>query len=206
MSAVFYETKDNAHGLPHDPFKAIVSPRPIGWIGTRGRDGSVNLAPYSYFNAISDHPKTVMFSSSGRKDSLRNAEETGVFTASMVTGTLAEKMNLSAVNAPYGESEFGFAGLAMAEARVVDAPYVGEAYAALECKVTNVFEVKSLEGEPSGSFVIIGQVVGIHIDEAALVDGLLDVSIAAPVGRMGYLDYTEASQTFQMRRPTWVKT
>lgn len=203
---MFYETKDNAHGLPHDPFKAIVSPRPIGWIGTRGKDGSVNLAPYSYFNAISDHPKTVMFSSSGRKDSLRNAEETGVFTASMVTRALAEKMNLSSIDAPYGESEFDFAKLAMGEGRMVNAPYVADAYAALECRVTTIFEVKCLDGKPSGSFVVMGQVMGIHINEAALTGGMLDMAIAAPVARMGYMDYTEASQTFQMRRPVWGKT
>jgi len=200
---VFYETRDNAHGLPHDPFKAIVSPRPIGWIGTRGKDGSVNLAPYSYFNAISDHPKTVMFASSGRKDSLRNAEETGVFTTSMVSRALAEKMNLSSIDAPHGESEFEIAGLAMAEGRLVNAPYVAPAYAALECRVTNIFEVNSLEGAPSGSFVVIGQVMGIHLDETALTDGMLDMSIAAPVARMGYMDYCEGSQPFQMRRPTW---
>ncbi|OCW58803.1 flavin reductase family protein [Hoeflea olei] len=203
---MFYETAANAHGLPHDPFKAIVSPRPIGWIGTRGRDGSVNLAPYSYFNAISDHPKTVMFSSSGRKDSLRNAEDTGVFTASMVTRDLAEKMNASAVNAPYGESEFAYAGLEMAEARLIDAPFVAAAHAALECRVTTIFEVKSLEGAPSGSFVVIGQVVGIHIDERALTDGLLDMGIATPVGRMGYMDYSDGAEPFQMRRPVWPKS
>ena len=202
---MFYETSDNAHGLPHDPFKAIVSPRPIGWIGTRGKDGSVNLAPYSYFNAISDHPKTVMFSSSGRKDSLRNAEETGVFTTSMVGRTLAEKMNLTSIDAPYGESEFDVAELAMAEGRLVNAPFVTQAYAALECRVTNIFEVNSLEGAPSGSFVVIGQVMGIHLDEAALTNGLLDMAIAAPVARMGYMDYCEGSQPFQMRRPTWPK-
>ncbi|MDP2120098.1 MAG: flavin reductase family protein [Hoeflea sp.] len=202
---MFYETSDNAHGLPHDPFKAIVSPRPIGWIGTRGKDGSVNLAPYSYFNAVSDNPKTVMFSSSGRKDSLRNAEETGVFTASMVSRALAEKMNLTSIDAPYGESEFGIAGLAMAEGRVVDAPYVAEAHAALECRVTSIFEVKSLEGRPSGSFVVMGQVMGIHLDEAALSEGMLDMAIAAPVARMGYMDYCDGSEPFRMRRPAWPK-
>lgn len=202
---MFYEAKDNLHGLPHDPFKAIVSPRPIGWIGTRGKDGSVNLAPYSYFNAISDHPKMVMFSSSGRKDSLRNVEQTGVFTTSMVGRALAEKMNLSSANAPYSESEFEFADLAMDQARLIDAPYVRDAHAALECKVTDMFEAKGLEGQPSGSFVVIGQVVGIHIDEAALTNGLLDMAFVAPVARLGYMDYSDASQTFQMKRPAWTE-
>ncbi|PHR24951.1 MAG: flavin reductase [Hoeflea sp.] len=200
---MFYEAKDNKHGLPHDPFKAIVSPRPIGWIGSRGADGSNNLAPYSFFNAISDHPKMVMFSSSGRKDSLRNIEETRVFTTSMVGRSLTEKMNLSSADAPYGESEFEFAGLAMAEARMINAPFVAEAHAALECKVTEIFEAKSLEGEASGSFVVIGQVVGIHIDDAALADGRLDMAAVAPLARLGYMDYADAANTFEMRRPAW---
>lgn len=203
MRAMFYETKDNAHGLPHDPFKAIVSPRPIGWIGTRGNDGSVNLAPYSFFNAISDNPKMVMFSSIGRKDTLRNVEETRVFTTSMVGRALTEKMNLSSANAPYGENEFGFSGLTMAEARLINAPFVAEAHAALECKVTDTFEVKDLDGQPSDSFVVIGQVVGIHIDEAALVNGRLDMAAVAPLARLGYMDYADAAQTFEMRRPAW---
>ncbi|WP_417415725.1 flavin reductase family protein [Hoeflea sp.] len=200
---MFYDTQENAHGLPHDPFKAIVSPRPIGWIGTRGKDGSVNLAPYSFFNAISDHPKMVMFSSSGRKDTLRNVEETRVFTTSMVGRALTEKMNISSANAPYGESEFDFSGLTMAEAQLINAPFVAEAHAALECKVTEIFEAKSLEGEPSGSFVVIGQVVGIHIDEAALVNGRFDMAIVAPLARLGYMDYADAAQTFELRRPAW---
>lgn len=200
---MFYETATNAHGLPHDPFKAIVSPRPIGWIGTKGRDGSVNLAPYSYFNAISDHPKMVMFSSSGRKDTLRNVEETGVFTTSMVSRELAEKMNQTSTPAPYGENEFDLAGLTMMPGKLVDAPYAGEAHAALECKVTELFEAKGLDGTPSGSFVVIGQVLGIYIDEAALVEGRLDMAAVAPLARLGYMDYADGAQTFEMRRPDW---
>lgn len=203
MTSMFYEAKGNLHGLPHDPFKAIVSPRPIGWIGSRGTDGSSNLAPYSFFNAISDHPKMVMFSSSGRKDTLRNVEETRVFTTSMVGRALTEKMNLSSADAPYGENEFEIADLAMAEARMINAPYVADAHAALECKVTEIFEAKGLEGELSGSFVVIGQVVGIHIDDAALVNGRLDMAAVAPLARLGYLDYADASHTFEMRRPAW---
>lgn len=200
---MFYEATGNKHGLPHDPFKAIVSPRPIGWIGSKGTDGSINLAPYSYFNAISDHPKMVLFSSSGRKDSLRNIEETGVFTTSMVSRKMAEKMNLSSVDAPYGESEFDFAGLTEKPGQMVDAPYVAEAYAALECKVTEMFEAKGLDGQASGSFVVIGQVVGIHIDDAAIRDGRLDMATVAPVARLGYMDYSDAAETFEMRRPSW---
>lgn len=200
---MFYTAQKNDHGLPHDPFKAIVSPRPIGWIGTRGNDGSVNLAPYSFFNAISDHPKMVMFSSSGRKDTLRNVEETRVFTTSMVGRALTEQMNLSSADAPYGENEFDFSGLTMAEAQLINAPFVAEAHAALECKVTEIFEAKSLEGKPSGSFVVIGQVVGIHIAEAAIVDGRFDMATVAPLARLGYMDYADAAETFELRRPAW---
>lgn len=199
---MFYETAGNAHGLAHDPFKAIVSPRPIGWIGSKGRDGSVNLAPYSYFNAISDHPKMVMFSSSGRKDSVRNVEETGVFTTSMVGRELAEKMNLTSAPMPYGDSEFELAGLTMEQGKLVDAPYVGEAHAALECKVIDIFEPKALDGTPSGSFVVIGQVLGIHLDEKAIAEGRLDMKAVAPLARLGYMDYADAADTFEMLRPS----
>lgn len=198
---MFYDAMTNDHGLPHDPFKAIVSPRPIGWIGSKGRDGSVNLAPYSYFNAISDHPKMVMFSSSGRKDSLRNVEQSGVFTTSMVGRALADKMNLTSIAAPYGESEFEIAELTMMPGRIVDAPYVGEALAALECRVAEIFEVKALDGSLSGTFVVIGQVMGIHIKEQALREGRLDMAVTAPLSRLGYMDYADTAEVFEMARP-----
>ena len=119
---MFYTTDSNRHGLAHDPFKAIVSPRPIGWIGSKGRDGSINLAPYSFFNAVADRPKLVMFSSAGRKDSQRNAAETGAFTCNFVSRDLAEKMNLSSAALPYGNSEFDFAGLTPKQSELIDAP------------------------------------------------------------------------------------
>ena len=121
---MFYETGQNAHGLAHDPFKAIVSPRPIGWIGSRAADGSLNLAPYSFFNAISDTPKLVMFSSSGRKDSVRNIEETGEFTANFVSHDLKDAMNMTSAPVAHGESEFALAGLTPVEGRLVRAPFV----------------------------------------------------------------------------------
>ena len=203
---MFYEPHERDRTrLPHDPFKAFVAPRPIGWIGSRGRDGSVNLGPYSCFNFLADKPKLVMFSSTGRKDSLRNAEETGVFTASLVSRNLAEKMNRTSVNAPYGESEFAYAGLEMAEARLIDAPYVAGAYSVLECRVTEMFEPKDLDGRGSDNFVVIGQVVGIHLDEKVLRDGLLDLKIAGSVSRLGYMEYSSVAETFSMRRPAWGK-
>ena len=198
---MFYTTDDNRHGLAHDPFKAIVSPRPIGWIGSKGRDGTLNLAPYSFFNAVADKPKLVMFSSIGHKHSQRNARETGVFTCNFVSRNLAEKMNLSSAALPYGTSEFEFAGLTPKQAELIDAPYVGEAFAVLECRVTEIIEPKTLSGEPSENVLVFGEVVGIRIDEAIVRDGRLDMSIARPVARMGYMDYSEGSDVFEMVRP-----
>ncbi|MGO7153101.1 flavin reductase family protein [Rhizobium leguminosarum] len=198
---MFYTTDSNQHGLTHDPFKAIVSPRPIGWIGSKGRDGSINLAPYSFFNAVADRPKLVMFSSTGRKHSQRNAAETGVFTCNFVSRDLAEKMNLSSAALPYGDSEFDFAGLTPKQAELIDAPYVDEAFAVLECKVTEIIEPKTLSGEPSENVLVFGEVVGIRIDEAIVRDGRLDMSIARPLARMGYMDYSEGSDVFEMIRP-----
>lgn len=200
---MFYETEDNRHGLAHDPFKALVAPRPIGWIGTLGADGARNLAPYSFFNALADRPKLVMFSSSGYKHSARNAEATGAFTASMASRNLAEAMNASSVDAPDGVDEFAFAGLTPVPGKLVEAPYVGEAFAALECRVTDVFRPKGLDGVASDNFVVIGQVVGIHIDPAVIVDGRIDMGTAAPLARLGYRDYCDGAETFEMVRPSW---
>ncbi|UWM83617.1 flavin reductase family protein [Rhizobium sp. SRDI969] len=198
---MFYTTDSNRHGLAHDPFKAIVSPRPIGWIGSKGRDGSINLAPYSFFNAVADRPKLVMFSSAGSKHSQRNAAETGVFTCNFVSRDLAEKMNLSSAALAYGDSEFDFAGLTPKQAELIDAPYVGEAFAVLECKMTEIIEPKTLSGAPSENVLVFGEVIGIRIDEAIVRDGRLDMSIARPLARMGYMDYSEGSDVFEMVRP-----
>ena len=198
---MFYTTDTNRHGLAHEPFKAIVAPRPIGWIGSKGRDGSLNLSPYSFFNAVSDRPKLVMFSSSGRKDSVRNIEETGVFTANLVSRNLVEKMNHSSIAVPYGVNEFELAGLTAKPGKLVDAPYVGEAFAVLECRVTEMLQPKGLDGEASENIMVIGQVVGIHIDEAVIRNGRLDMALARPVARMGYMDYSEGSDVFEMMRP-----
>lgn len=198
---MFYETAANRHGLSHDPFKAIVSPRPIGWIGSLAKDGSYNLAPYSFFNAISDTPKLVMFSSSGHKDSVANIEETGVFTANFVSRDLADKMNMTSISAPRGESEFEIAGLTPVVGTLVAAPFVAEAYAALECKVTEMFQPKTLTGDFSESYMVIGQVVGIHIREEAIRDGRFDMAKVRPIGRMGYMDYCNSGDVFEMLRP-----
>lgn len=199
---MFYETDSNRHGLAHDPFKAIVAPRPIGWIGSKGRDGSINLSPYSFFNAVSDRPKIVMFSSSGRKDSLRNASETGVFTVNFVSADLLLAMNASSVAVPYGTDEFAIAGLSAVPGRLVDAPYVGEAHGVLECRVTEIHTLKTIEDADSDSHAVFGQVVGIHIDEGMIRDGRFDVALARPVTRLGYMDYAEVQPVFELLRPT----
>ncbi|PST20529.1 flavin reductase [Rhizobium sp. JAB6] len=198
---MFYTTDTNRHGLAHDPFKAIVAPRPIGWIGSKGRDSSLNLSPYSFFNAVSDRPKLVMFSSAGRKDSVRNVEETGVFTANLVSRHIVEKMNHSSIAVPYGVNEFELAGLTARSGELVDAPYVAEAFAVLECRVTEILQPKGLDGETSENIMVIGQVVGIHIDETIIHEGRLDMALARPVARMGYMDYSEGSEVFEMMRP-----
>ncbi|MBO0663392.1 flavin reductase family protein [Jiella sp. MQZ9-1] len=196
-----YTTDTNDHGLPHDPFKAIVAPRPIGWISTRSAAGAVNLAPYSFFNAISDQPKLVMFSSAGMKDTASFAIESGEFVANLATRALADPLNRSSAPAPRGVSEFSFSGLTEAPCRIVAAPRVAESPAALECKVTDHFRPKGLGATRSNNTVVIGEVVAIHIDETILKDGLIDMTLAAPLARLGYLDYTVGDQVFQMQRP-----
>ena len=199
---MFYET-DKPHGLPHDPLKAIVAPRPIGWISTRSASGAVNLAPYSFFNMIATRPYLVLFSSEGRKDSVTFAEETGEFAANLVTADLAKAMNMTSVNAPRGVSEFEYAGLTPAPCRLIEAPRVAEAHAVLECVVTDIREPKDRHGRPSGNVLVTGEVVGVHIDESILTDGLVDMKKTRNVTRLGYLDFSEVGETFAMRRPKW---
>lgn len=198
---MFYRADTWDHGMRYDPFKAIVAPRPIGWIGTRGGDGSLNLSPYSYFNIVDDDPKIVMFSSGGRKHSARNAEETGTFTTSLASRNLIGKVNASSVSVGYGVNEFEIAGLTPVFGQLVDAPYVGEAFVAMECVVTEIISPRDRHGNRTDSHMIFGEVVGIHIDERIIRDGRLDMSLAQPVGRMGYMDYSEASDVFELIRP-----
>lgn len=198
---MFYNTAENRHGLSHDPFKAIVSPRPIGWIGSVSSSGAFNLAPYSFFNVICDTPKLVMFSSSGFKDSVRNIQETREFTCNLAGKNLKNQMNLTSTPAPHGASEFELAGLTPVRGELVAAPYVGEAFAALECRLTQFFQPDTLSGTPADNFVVIGEVVGIHIREEAVKNGRLDMATVRPLGRMGYMDYCDAGDVFEMLRP-----
>lgn len=196
---MFYEVA-NGHGLPHDPFKAIVAPRPIGWISTRSKSGADNLAPYSFFNGVSGRPPVVMFSSDGRKDSYLNAVETGVFACNFASANLLEKMSATSAPVPYGQSEFDYADVPMAECRKIRASRVATAYACLECKVTQIVNVAGLEGA-TDNLAVFGQVVAVHIDESVLTDGRFDLAKARPLTRLGYQDYAVVDEIFEYVRP-----
>jgi flavin reductase (DIM6/NTAB) family NADH-FMN oxidoreductase RutF len=190
------------HGLPHDPFKAIVAPRPIGWISTVDRHGCVNLAPYSFYNAFGDNPPIVGFSSGGRKDSIRNIEDTGEFVANFVTKTIAQAMNQTSAAVPRDVNEMALSGLTPAPCRIVAAPRVAESPAALECKLLQIVHLHDLNGKPLEQYLAIGQVVGVHIATTHLKNGLFDSVAAQPIMRTGYQnDYVEAGDAFQMIRP-----
>ena len=195
---VFYEPdKRDRDLLPHDPFKAFIAPRPIGWVSTVSASGAVNLAPYSYFNAVCDTPPTVMFSSHGAKDSMTFAHETGEFVWNMATWDLREPMNLSSADLPRGESEFAHARLEFAPSRLVAPPRVAAAPVSLECKVTQVVQI-----DDGPNIVTFGRVVGVHLDEAAIVDGRVDLTRLKPIARCGYRgDYTVVESLFEMLRP-----
>ena len=197
---MFYETDDNGHGLKHDPFKALVAPRPIGWISSLSADGIVNLAPYSFFNGISDSPPFVMFSSSGQKDSLVNIEATGEFVCSLATYELKDQMNATSAAVGPEIDEMALAGLTPAPCKLVKPPRVAESPVALECRH---FKTIPLPGKDDGEgyIIIIGQVVGIHIDEAVIVDGKVDVTRLRPIARLGYMDYSVVDAVFSMQRP-----
>lgn len=195
---VFYEPDSRDRELlPHDPFKAFVAPRPIGWVSTMSASGAVNLAPYSYFNAVCDRPPMVMFSSSGPKDSVTFAHEGGEFVWNMATWDLREQMNLSSETLPRGENEFEHAGLEMAPCRLVSPPRVAAAPVSFECKVTHVVNL-----EAGSHIVTFGEVVGVHVAEDAIVDGKVDITRLKPIARCGYRgDYAVVDSLFEMIRP-----
>ena len=199
---MFYRIEDG-HGLPHDPFKAMVSPRPIGWISTRDANGQENLAPYSFFMAVSSAPPIVLFSSVGMKDAARAASESGEFVVNVASRDLAEAVNLSSAPAPSDVSEFDVTGLTAAPCRIVAAPRVEEAVASLECKLLSVQEIADLDGNKTDNHLVMGQVVGIHIAERAIHDGRFDVTKARLLSRLGYMDYLSTDEVFEMFRPKW---
>jgi len=198
---MFYEPR-LGHGLPHDPFKAIVAPRPVGWISTLNASGRANLAPYSFFNAVHSSPPMVMFTSESMKHSASNAIASGEFVFNLCGMALFDAMNISSGDYPEGASEFEAARLEMAPSVVVRAPRVAAAPAALECKVVSSSQLHDVEGTAVPGWIIIGQVVGVHIAEAFLRDGRFDTAAAQPVARCGYRDYAVVKEMFEALRPT----
>jgi len=180
----FYEPA-RGHGLAHDPFNAIVGPRPIGWVSTLGADGSVNLAPYSFFNAFNYKPAIIGFSSTTAKDSLRNARERGEFVWNMATRAIVEQMNATAAVVPYGVDEFALAGLEKAPCRLVAPPRVAASPVNFECKVADIIQLKSHQGVLAEAWLVLGEVIGVHIDSACLKDGVFDTFGAGVVLRAG---------------------
>ncbi len=203
---MFYEPHE-PHGLPHSPLYACVVPRPIGWISSLSADGHVNLAPFSFFNAVSMSPPMVMFCNNGRhvsggiKDSASNAEATGEFVYNMATWDLREPMNLSCAELPREADEFDFAGLTRASSRIVGPPRVAESPIAFECRTWKVIELPPM-ADGATNTMIIGKVVGIHIDDNALTDGIVDTARIRPIARLGYTQYTVVDDLFSMKRPT----
>jgi flavin reductase (DIM6/NTAB) family NADH-FMN oxidoreductase RutF len=199
---MFYETAKNNHGLPHNPFKAIVAPRPIGWITSMSAKGEVNLAPYSFFNAVSDNPPIVLFSSEGPKDSLILVEETKEFVCSLATFELRYPVVETSEDLPLGVNEMERCGIAAAPSRLVRPPRVAASPCALECKLLQVIHLVDLEGKPTSRHVVFGQVVGIHIDDRFIKNGRLDTAAMRPIARCGYADYSVVNEVFAMKRPT----
>lgn len=201
---MFYKTSE-PHGLKHNPFNALVVPRPIGWISTVDEDGVANLAPYSFFNAVAYSPPQVMFSAGpfkgGKKDSVRNAENTGEFVVNLATWDLREEMNASSVPAPPHVDEFDYAGLDKEPSELVKVPRVAASPVHLECSYNQTVELAGDGGH--SDYVVFGTVVGIHIADWAIEDGMVDTLKLQPIARLGYLEYGLIAEKFVMDRPTW---
>ncbi|MGI4800346.1 MAG: flavin reductase family protein [Janthinobacterium lividum] len=199
----FFETA-KGHGMRHDPFNAIVGPRPIGWISSRSKGGGLNLAPYSFFNAFNYTPPIIGFSSTGWKDSVANIGETGAFVCNLATRALAERMNASSASVGPEVDEFALAGLTPVPCRLVDVPRVGESPVALECRVLQQIQLHDLDGQAVATWLTLGQVVAVHIDRSLIRDGVYDTAAARPILRAGgaaaYVA-VEPEAFFQMRRP-----
>lgn len=203
MAFHFYEPA-RGHGLPHDPFKAIIAPRPIGWVASIDNQGRRNLAPYSFFNAINAAPPMLAFSSDGYKDSVRNIEATGEFVWNLATHALAEAMNQTSASVESSVDEFELSGLSAAPGKIVTAPRVAEAAVSFECRLSEIVRLRTAAGENTHNWLVIGEVVGVHINERLLVDGIYDTAAAQPIMRAGGpADYfgIAADHRFKMERP-----
>lgn len=198
---MFYDAIRNDHGFEYDPFKALVAPRPIGWISSLSADGIANLAPYSYFNAMSQDPHYVVFGSGPRKDSLRNIEAMGEFAVNLATWDLREQMNMTSAELASHVDEFELAGLTKAMCRLIRPPRVAESPVCLECKLFRIIELPDNEGRVS-NWMTIGRVIGIQIDDRFIEDGRVNTAAMKPIARMGYSEYATVEQAWRMRRPS----
>ena len=201
---VHFYRPDDGHGLPHNPFNAIIGPRPIGWISSQSADGIRNLAPYSFFNAFNYTPPIIGFASVGYKDSVRNIEATGEFCWQLSTRELAEPMNQSCAAVDADVDEFTLAGLTPAASRVVSVPHVAEARVVFECRLSQLVQLTSAVGDAVDTWLVLGEVVGVHIDQTLLKDGVYQTADAGPILRGGGpADYFEITpeQRFEMYRP-----
>lgn len=202
---MFYKTNEH-HGLKHDPFKSLVVPRPIGWVSSQDQTGQVNLAPYSFFNAVASAPPIVMFASNGPhaegglKDTVKNIEETGEFVCNIATWELREQMNATSGALPRSTNEFEVANLTPVPAVLIKAPRVGESPVHLECKHLHTLSLPSTDPAQPNK-VVFGQVLGVHIADSIIVDGRIDVERLKPIARLGYMDYTVVEHIFHMPRP-----
>ena len=200
---MFYEPeKRDRNILPHDPFKAIVAPRPIGWITSMSAKGEINLAPYSFFNGVNSRPNLVMFASEGHKDSVAFIEETGEFVCNLATFDLREQMNETSAPMARGMNEMVRAGLEPAPSRLVKPPRVAASPCALECRMTQIVAMHGIDGTPLDSHVVFGQVVGVYIDDRFVKDGILDTAAMRPIARCGYNEYAVVDSLFSMVRPS----
>ncbi len=197
---MFYTTDNNTHGLRHDPFKTLVAPRPIGWVTSLNKDGAVNLAPYSFFNAMSTDPHVVVFGSQGRKDSQANIEDTGEFVCNLATWDLRDAMNETSAMVDPSVNEMERAGLEAAPSRMVKPPRVAATPVALECRYMQTVLFPQKPGYPQCA-AVFGEVVGIFIDDSVIEDGMIDITRMRTIARCGYQDYTSVDSIFAMTRP-----
>jgi len=198
---MFYDAVRNDHGFEFDPFKALVAPRPIGWISSLSPDGIANLAPYSYFNAMAQAPHYVVFGSGPHKDSLRNIEVTGEFAVNLATWDLREQMNASSATVPSYVDEFDLARLTKAPCRMIRAPRVAESPVCLECRLFKVIDLPDDDGH-ANDHMAIGRVIGIHIDDRFIANGRVDTAAMKPIARLGYSEYATVTEAWRMRRPS----
>lgn len=201
---MFFDAERNDHGLPYNPIKALIAPRPIGWITASSTKGELNLSPYSFFNAVAERPFIVAFGSNGYKDAVAFIEETGEFVCNMATWDLREAMNRSSAPLARGESEVAYAGLTTAPSHFVKVPRVAETPAAIECRWLRTVKLETLAGETLDQYLVLGQVVGVHVDDRFIVDGMVDTAAMRPIMRAGYQEYFVATPEtkFSMGRPT----